>query len=410
MVHNAPRPHEAATAEPSPPDEEPGGATVTAVLSHEISPASLFVFLQATLLVCAIPVALILLGRLAQKTAPRLAAQVVSRPAAPHISPEGAPAPADVATRAQEHQRPRAAADANAGPAAVKTPGPGAAASAGAAPPVAQPVGGHAPRRRAVAAASADAGGAGKPGTGNDRPDPEPPRAQPPNPAPQPPPQHFAGGGWPDPKVFRFYARQRRIDQAQSREMVRSALRALASDGFFAFEDVLTKTEGAIDQLVVGPTGVHPVMVLAHRGHVYRSGPANALTWGRQKADPHLPDEEARWYTQPFEEPYDEVMARFAEDLGREAIFQDTAVMRAFCFTHADLVLGPGGKNPSNTATPWDLVSLLRDLDPEEAGLLRLDAELVRETVKLVVRNYNRTPWLVPPGEEAFAAGLAEDV
>jgi len=210
-------------------------------------------------------------------------------------------------------------------------------------------------------------------------------------------------------ETLMFYARQRRLDAARGREAVRCALKPLAEAGFFAFEDVLTVEHGAIGQLVVGPTGVHPVLVMAHRGYVYREAEHNMLSWGRHKMDPEVPDSESRWWDGRWEEEPQLVMDHFRRDLAANVTRQGVGVLPVFCFTEATLDKGPDGAHPHHTATPFELAAHLRDTDPEAYGYLRLDGPQVRALVREVVKTYNRLPWLVPEGEELFAADLTEE-
>ncbi len=210
-------------------------------------------------------------------------------------------------------------------------------------------------------------------------------------------------------ETLMFYAGQRRLDAARGREAVRCALKPLAEAGFFAFEDVLTVEHGAIDQLVVGPTGVHPVLVMAHRGYVYREAEHNMLSWGRHKMDPEVPDNESRWWDGRWEEEPQLVMDHFRRDLAANVTREGVGVLPVFCFTEATLDKGPDGAHPHHTATPFELAAHLRDTDPEAYGYLRLDGHQVRDLVREVVKTYNRLPWLVPEGEELFAAGLKEE-
>lgn len=399
---------------PNPPIPAHAGAAGTVAAAPALilplgSLGEVALFWQLCLLICALPLGLVLLARVLR-----------SRPSSAASTPNATIGRAS---------GPAAASAAGACPAsasAASAAGGGASAAPVGAPPTggsatgrARPARGHATLPSvATVSASGSPGGhepdpedapEAHPPAENTLPDPEPlPLHE--NPSPQPGPESFLGGNRPTWEQFAFYARQRRVDTARGREMVRNALGALADDGFFVFEDVLTVQDGAIDQLVVGPTGVHPVVVMAHRGYVHCDPDTRSLMWGRIKRDPGLPDHESRYWHGFWEESPHQVMHAFRKSLADEVAHRGVGGMSIFCFTEATLVRDPDGRLPAQTATPFDLAQTLRDTDPEAYGYPRLDAAHVRELARLVVQNYKRLPWVVPPEHAQFAALLEAEL
>lgn len=378
-------------------------ALVPAFALPAAAPVKLFVFWQLCLLACALPLAAAVLARALQARTGAVANGAAGAGPTPGHSRAAA------SSRAAHVRTPVEA------PASGPHPGPevlppsaptrtSAPVSAPLARPLATPV--------AAGGAGPTGGGGGDPEEGAAPEVPSDPEPLPfhENPSAQPHPASFLGGNRPTWEQFAFYARQRRVDEARGREMVRNALGALAEDGFFVFEDVLTVQDGAIDQLVVGPTGVHPVVVMAHRGYVHSDPETNALIWGRTKRDPDLPDHESRYWHGFWEESPQQLMQAFRDNLAEEVVHQGIGGMSIFCFTEATLVRDADGSLPSQTATPFDLAQTLREADPEAHGYPRLDGAHVRELARLVVQNYKRLPWVVPPEHADFAALLEEEL
>lgn len=347
------------------------GPALTLDLPALVDPARLAVFWQLSLLACAVPLGAVLVLRLLIAHAPVPANQNTPRPQQEHRPPSppaGMPAPNSSLSTIP----PTAPAD-------IPIPAPAS------------------PNPEALAEVAAPL---------------------PINPSQDAPAEHpgdgarltFFAGQSPrpssDPSVE---ARRRRIDAARGREQVRAALSMLADAGFFVFEDVVTAEAGAVDQLVVGPTGVHPVLVLPHRGYVFWDD-SGRLAWSKRKATPDTPDSPGTYYQARWDENPEEIMDALRKDLAHEVIHKGVGSIPVYCFTEATILAPDDLEGPTQATSPFDVVRLLRDTDPEPHGYLRPDGPHIREIARLVARNYKRLPWAVPPEHDAFAASLRDEL
>jgi hypothetical protein len=219
--------------------------------------------------------------------------------------------------------------------------------------------------------------------------------------------------------------RRRRIAHAEGRERVRSAIRPLAREGYYAFEDLLTDEAGAVDQLLVGPNGVYAVVVRSDRGAVWRRHSER-----RYYLDPSGGAIDAAIgatiYSagRPFEEDLEQVVAALTADLRRKLFGGGEPgggpVFHQLCFTEAQLAFGadpdcPHGGTPPDLTMVWHMADkalggrylVVAPEAPEpvarrDPGPLRYDPEEVEDLARAVAGIYDRRPWLAPEsGEDA---------
>jgi hypothetical protein len=214
--------------------------------------------------------------------------------------------------------------------------------------------------------------------------------------------------------------RRRRIAHAEGRERVRSAIRPLAREGYYAFEDLLTDEAGAVDQLLVGPNGVHAVVVRSDRGAVWQRHSER-----RYYLDPSGGAIDAAtgatiYSSRPFEEDLEQVVAALSADLRRKLFGGGGPVFHQLCFTEAQLAFGadpdcPHGGTPPDLTTVWHMADkalggryLVVDREaPEPAAArdpepLRYDPEELEDLARAVAGIYDHRPWLAPAdGEDA---------
>ncbi len=209
-----------------------------------------------------------------------------------------------------------------------------------------------------------------------------------------------------------------RIAHAEGRERVRSAIRPLAREGYYAFEDLLTDEAGAVDQLLVGPNGVHAVVVRSDRGAVWRRHSER-----RYYLDPYGGAIDAAtgatiYAGRPFEEDLEQVVAALTADLRRKLFGGGGPVFHQLCFTEAQLAFGadpdcPHGGTPPDLTTVWHMADKALGgrylvVDPEAAEPaagrdpepLRYDPEEVEDLARVVAGIYDRRPWLAPESGE----------
>ncbi len=214
--------------------------------------------------------------------------------------------------------------------------------------------------------------------------------------------------------------RRRRIAHAERRERVRSAIGPLAREGYYAFEDLLTDEAGAVDQLLVGPNGVHAVVVRSDRGAVWRRHSER-----RYYLDPSGGTTEAAtgatiYSGRPFEEDLEQMVVALTADLRRKLFGGVGPVFHQLCFTEAQLAFGadpdcPHGGTPPDLTTVWHMADkalggryVVVDREaPEPAAArdpepLHYDPEEVEDLARAVAGIYDRRPWLAPQdGEDA---------
>lgn len=170
-------------------------------------------------------------------------------------------------------------------------------------------------------------------------------------------------------------ARQQRIEQANRRELVRTALRSTGAHGYYVFDELVTEHAGTLDYLAVGPLEVAAIIVREDRGVVSADRSTEALFIDGRS--------------------FEDDPRKQAEDLQQDIVnrvFDGKNYAEYFiCFTNARLQVDQDNQYPRST-TP--LMDLPWALDPEgEQSLTPADIEDIAEKVEAV---YGRPPFVRP--------------
>jgi hypothetical protein len=190
-------------------------------------------------------------------------------------------------------------------------------------------------------------------------------------------------------------AKRQRIKEANAREKVRAALTPLADEGYFAFELLTTEEAGTIDQLVVGPTSVTLVVVMAQEGLVWEDEGTGRLLWGRQsRTDPATG--RTRWWGEPFEEDPHQVINAMREDVQQRIFGGPRPVWGHLCFTEAELGEREDGADPTGAVSVWDLAGRIPQGPAPAEGQEYFDPGEVADLARRVRDAYGREPWLKP--------------
>jgi hypothetical protein len=187
---------------------------------------------------------------------------------------------------------------------------------------------------------------------------------------------------------YRDYSRARRIAGAEGRALLRSAIAPLPD--LYAFEDVLTKKAGAIDQLVVSPRGVFAFVAIADEGLVFDSA-TDGRIYIAPDYRPELSDDHTLWDGVPFpEEPHE-----MTEDLATEVALTTKLDVTAYAvFTNATLNVSPTARALSVLNVPT-LVSAPDDQDDHELP------SWVEAAALRIEHAFGRKPWLTPYDDDA---------
>lgn len=174
--------------------------------------------------------------------------------------------------------------------------------------------------------------------------------------------------------------KRRRLAEAESKERVRSALKALSTRGYYIFDEIVSDSAGIADHLAVGPWGACIVVVIDHgKGRVDRDRRTDRLLFNRRT----------------FEEDPDERGTELVHDIGSKLFGERGPILFIVCFTSADTERGERNDYPPGSPCVWDLAGELTrerppDLCPEEV-------EVIAERVRLI---YGREPYVRPTETE----------
>ena len=179
----------------------------------------------------------------------------------------------------------------------------------------------------------------------------------------------------------------RRLSRAEARDLARSALLRLSGSGHYAFEDLLVSGVGAIDQLVVGPSGLHVILVSPERGHVWREADGQ-ITYSIDA----VVDLQAGTIKGTFETPeedLDAIAQALVDDVCSKLGDVRTSVLPVVVFPHAEVYSGPGGGRA--IVSVWNLAEAIDD-----PGDRHLSPEAAEDLASRLARAYGREPWMRP--------------
>ena len=172
--------------------------------------------------------------------------------------------------------------------------------------------------------------------------------------------------------------REERIERAQRKDLVRTALRSAAAHGYYIFDELMTEEAGMIDFLAVGPVGACVVVVRDEAGHV-------------------TADENGKLYLEG--QPFADDPNQHAEDLFKDvtAKLEGTGAQcyDVICFTRAELFyLGDDPEAVLKGICPiWDLPLSFADAEENHT------AADVAELADHIQEVYGRPPFVVPEEE-----------
>lgn len=174
--------------------------------------------------------------------------------------------------------------------------------------------------------------------------------------------------------------RRRRLVEAESKERVRSALKALSAGGYYVFDEIVTDSAGIADHLAVGPWGACVIVVVDHPdGRVERDAGTNQLLFERR----------------PFSEDPDERGSALVYDILPRAFGEEGPIAYHVCFTSAGSKRGEREDYPEGSCSVWDLSAEL--CPPRQPEITPDEVALVAQRVRIA---YSREPYVRPADSE----------
>lgn len=186
-------------------------------------------------------------------------------------------------------------------------------------------------------------------------------------------PTEQGGGG------RRLSAREKRIERARRKDLVRTALRSTATYGYHVFDELTTKEAGMIDFLAIGPVGAVVIVVRDEAGEVTADEDGTLYLDGRR-----------------FEDDPNRHAEDLVDDVNEKFSGPTTHTYHVICFTQAELYyLGDDPDSALQGVCPiWDLplsfANAPREHTPADVAEL---ADHIREV-------YNRPPFVAPGDAE----------
>lgn len=208
-------------------------------------------------------------------------------------------------------------------------------------------------------------------------------RKKPPKTNVEPARRAAAGGDGPNGSVGREELRRLRANEAESKERVRSALRALSEkrdpEGwsvYYVFDEIATDSAGIAEQVAVGPWGVCIVVVYD-------------LPEGKVTIDPRT--NQFRLDGEYFEENPNERGCALVADVLPRIFGEEGPVFYLICFTSVGEGCVERGDYPGASCGVWELATTL-----VSGGEPIFSHEGLDEIAQKVRETYNREPYIQP--------------
>lgn len=172
--------------------------------------------------------------------------------------------------------------------------------------------------------------------------------------------------------------RERRVERAARTERVRSALRAVASNGCYVFDGLVTESAGLLDYLAVGPVSICAVIVRGDEGLVTADDCGELYLDGK-----------------PFEDDPRRQAEELADDVIAALHETDKPINYVICFSEGRIDDRGDPRSMSGVATLWTLAWTLTE---DGECLNGVEIEELAETIQKL---YGRTPFVTPRDEAA---------
>ena len=188
-------------------------------------------------------------------------------------------------------------------------------------------------------------------------------------------------------------AKEHRVKAGHDRQNIRFALSSLAHQGAYVFEDIVTEA-GAVNFLVLTPTGIYKIYTMMHEGAVWRDRAQGIIVHSDSPPRNHPETGEEWLWGDPLPENPDiysrEIDAAYAAEVGLKP---EDQYWTMYCFTRARILKQGLKEAPANMCP---LMDMTRWINVHSEQQRPLPEGRVQELAQITEEVYARAPIVRP--------------